>query len=79
MMWDLVEHEGEAWIYYGQQPLLQLHTQQDAMILSPARDMEPEARSKYLQGVLDGYAKHRRDQLPPADREGEPWREGLFR
>ena len=78
-MWDLVEHEGEAWIYYGQQPLLQLDRQRDAMIISPARDMHAKQRSRYLQGIVDGYAKRERDQMPPADREGPTWPEGLFR
>lgn len=78
-MWDLVEREGEAWIYCGQQPVLQLHPEHDARIVSPARDMTAAQRSKYLMCVVDGYAKHARDRMPPADREGPPWPGGLFR
>ena len=78
-MWDLVEHEDGTWIACGQRPMLKLDAERDARILSPARDMKPAARSKYLQGVLDGWAKRRRDEMPPADRQGEAWQEGLFR
>lgn len=78
-MWDLVEREGEAWIYCGQQPLLQLDPQRDARIVAPARAMTAKQRSKYLMGVVDGWAKRERDRMPPADREGPAWEGGLFR
>ncbi len=65
-MWDLVERGGEAWITYGQQPMLQLDPERDARIVAPARDKSPQDRSQYLQGVLDGWSKHKRDQGPLA-------------
>ncbi len=63
-MWDLVEREDGVWITCGEQPMLQLDLERDARIVRPAREKQPLDRSQYLQGVLDGWAKRKRDGGP---------------